>query len=216
MLKWSGNFCGLQTYIELKAEGEMEELLSRLAEGDRAAWGEIYELYKREVLGVCMGILREMNEAMDATEETFLKVFSNATAVNPNGNFRVWLLKIATNICKDKLRKEKHQQSWLRAQILRVKPDWQKNRVEEQVQSDLAGQAIREALESLEERYRIPLVLRFYADMSYEEIAVIVSELEGEKLSKFTIGSRISRGKELLKQTLIAKGVHHAGDFFSN
>lgn len=189
----------------------MEELISRLAEGDKAAWGEIYELYKREVLGVCMGILREMNEAMDATEETFLKVFSNATAVNPNGNFRAWLLKIAANICKDKLRKEKHQRSWLRAQILRVKPDWQKHSVEEQVRSDLVGQAIKEALESLEESYRIPLVLRFYADLSYEEIADMVSDLEGEKLSKLTIGSRINRAKEMLKQALIAKGVHHAG-----
>ncbi|MCS7198064.1 MAG: hypothetical protein NZ930_05235 [Candidatus Bipolaricaulota bacterium] len=79
----------------------MTELLRRVCEGNREAWAQFYEQFKREVIGVCMAILHNEHEALDAAEETFLKVFSRCDELNSNGNARSWPLKIAANVCKD-------------------------------------------------------------------------------------------------------------------
>lgn len=186
----------------------IEALIGRIAQGDRAAWGEIYQLYKNQVLGLCLGILRDKEEAMDAVQETFLKVFDKAATINPDGNFRAWLLKIAANTCRAKLRKSRNRDSWLKRWIIGKLADWNRNEVEEGVERELLSQAIKEALDELEGKYRIPLVLKFYAGMDYEEISRVLTELERDEITKGTVGSRINRGKAKLKERLLEKGVH--------
>lgn len=187
----------------------IEALASRIAQGDRAAWGAIYQLYKNQVFGLCLGILRDREEAMDAAQETFLKVFDNAATINPDGNIQAWLLKIATNTCRAKLHKRRNRDNWLQRWVIGKLPDGSRNEIEEGVERDLLSQAVQEALDELDGKYRIPLVLKFYAGMDYEEITRVLSELEGDEVSKGTVGSRINRGKAKLKEKLLEKGVHH-------
>lgn len=178
----------------------MTELLRRVCEGDRAAWAEFYEAFKREVIGVCVAILRDEHDALDAAEETFLKVFSRCADLNPDGNARSWLLTIAANVCKDKLRRKRSRLAWLsRWKILEL---GRTNPVESRVQRDLRCEAVQKALARLDEKYRRPLVLRFYADLDYARIAQILSELEGNPITETTVGTRINRAKEQLRALL--------------
>jgi RNA polymerase sigma-70 factor (ECF subfamily) len=178
----------------------MTELLQRVSQGDRAAWAQFYETFKREVIAVCVAILHNEHEALDAAEETFLKVFSRCAKLNPNGNARSWLLKIAANVCKDRLRRERSRLAWLRrwkgAQIFRRNP------VEAQVQQDFQCEAVQRALNQLDEKYRRALVLRFYAGLDYAQIAQVLSDLEGEPITETTVETRINRAKAQMRAML--------------
>ncbi len=184
----------------------MEGLIERVAKGDRSAWGELYERHKREVIALCYGILRNRDEATDAAEEAFLKVFQNASSLNPNGNARSWVLTIAANTCKDKLRKEKNKQAWLQRWKVAVKPKLKRHSVEHRVAEEELGDSVRAALFELPDKYRIPLILRYYTDMDYTQIADALSDFEGEPLTAATVGSRINRAKDQLKDVMLKKG----------
>lgn len=181
-------------------KSDMTELLQRVSRGDRDAWAQFYETFKREVIGVCLAILHNEHEALDAAEETFLKVFTRCAQLNPNGNAYSWLLTIAANACKDRLRRERTKLAWLR-QTARL-PIFRKHSVEAQLEKDLRCAVVQQALAQLDEKYRQPLVLRFYADLDYAQIAQILSELEGEPLTETTVGTRINRAKEQLRALL--------------
>lgn len=185
-----------------RAKSNMTELLRRVCEGDRDAWAQFYEQFKGEVIGVCLAILRNEHEALDAAEETFVRVFSRCAELNPDGNARSWLLKIAANICKDKLRRERSRLAWLSRWKVVELSRWRKNPVESQVHADLRCEAVQKALAQLDEKYRRPLVLRFYADLDYAQIAEIISELEGEPITETTVGTRLNRAKEQLRALL--------------
>ncbi|MFN4218527.1 MAG: RNA polymerase sigma factor [Candidatus Bipolaricaulia bacterium] len=185
-----------------RAKGAMTELLRRVCEGDRDAWAQLYEHFKREVIGVCVAILHNEHEALDAAEETFLRVFSRCAELNPDGNPRSWILKIAANVCKDKLRRERSRAAWLSRWKISEFSRWHKNPVESKVQEDVRGEAVQKALAQLDEKYRRPLVLRFYADLDYAQIAQILGEVEGEPITETTVGTRINRAKEHLRALL--------------
>lgn len=146
---------------------------------------------------------------MDAVQETFVKVFDKGATINPDGNFYAWLFKIAANTCRAKLRKGRNRDSWLKRWVAGKLQDWNRNEVEEGVGRELLSQAVKEALDELDGKYRIPLVLKFYAGMDYEEITQVLTELEDDEVTKGTVGSRINRGKAKLKEKLLERGVHH-------
>lgn len=183
-------------------KSDMTELLQRVSRGDRDAWAQFYERFKREVVGVCLAFLHNEHEALDAAEETFLKIFARAADLNPNSNARAWLLTIAANICKDKLRKERSTLNWLRQWKIAKVPELRKHSVEAQVQKDFQCAAVQRALAQLDEKYRRPLALRFYANLDYAQIAQMLSELEGEPLTETTVGTRINRAKAQLRLLL--------------
>lgn len=185
----------------------MDGLVQRVAERDSAAWHELYERFKREVLALCLAILKDKEDALDAAQETFLKALEHAAIVKTNGNLRAWLLKIAANTCKSRLRKEKYKQQLLKLWTVGKKWALYRNSVEDQVRDARLTELVRGALDELPEKYRIPLVLRFYADMDYAQICGIVSEWEGEPITEATIGSRINRAKEKLRAKLEQRGV---------
>ncbi len=189
----------------------MDGLIERVAEGDRSAWGELYERHKHEVIALCYGILRNRDDATDAAEEAFVKVFQNASSLNPSGNARAWLLTIAANTCKDKLRKEKNKQAWLQRWKVAVKPKWKRHPVEHSVTEDALSESVRTAVFALPDKYRIPLILRYYTDMDYAQIAEALFELEGEPLTAATVGSRINRAKDQLRDIMLEKGVNQDG-----
>ena len=157
-------------------------------------WEMLYQSYKRDVLGVCLGILRHEEDAADAAEEAFLKAFKNAAKLDLQGNVRGWLLKIAVRTAIDMLRR---QRRWQR---LLPKLRWTPRPRYGDPEREWRDELIRDALAKLDERYRLPLVLWSYG-LSYREIAEILGVVEG------TVGSRISRAKELLRREVLDGGV---------
>lgn len=180
----------------------MESLAERLSQGEEKAWEELYQQYRRGVIGLCLGYMRNREDALDAAEEAFVKAFKYSHRVQASGNVRAWLYTIAANTCKDMLRKKKRGQAWLKKWMAGNKHTFSTPGVDKIVEKDERQDAMREAIDQLDETYRIPLILRYYEDMNYDEIAETLSEMEGTPVKRGTVASRLNRAKQQLKSLL--------------
>lgn len=182
----------------MPAKGQMEELeLIRLSlAGDLEAWGEIVTRYKRAVFGIALGVLGNVADAEDATQDAFIRAYENLRRYDLARRFSTWIFTIVSNICKNRLRRARFS-----------------TRLEDETQipggADPAteavleerGRLVKEALNEVSPKYRAPLVLRYYNDLDYKEIAQILGLPEG------TVKTHLHRGKAELRRILERKGV---------
>lgn len=180
----------------------MNNFAERLAQGDPAAWTRLYEGDRDKVVALCLGYLYHREDALDAAEEAFVKALNHKDKLRANGNVRAWLLRIAANTCKDWLRKRERGRRWLKRWLAGRREAFFDSPVERAVACEARRQAIREAIAHLDETFRVPLVLRYYADMDYEAIAALLSELEGRPVPTSTVASRLHRAKAKIERHL--------------
>lgn len=167
-------------------------LLRSSLHGDSEAWGEIVRRYKEAVFGIALGILRRHADAEDATHDAFIRAYDNLRRYRLEKKFSTWLFTIVVNICKNKLRYRRyHPVVSAGHQIEEIAPD--PAAAMERVELE---ERLRDALAELPAQYRAPLVLRYWNDLTYKEIAEILATPEG------TIKTHIHRAKVALKRKL--------------
>jgi RNA polymerase sigma-70 factor (ECF subfamily) len=173
-------------------------LLRASLDGDTEAWGEIVSRYKDAVYGLCLGFLRQPADAEDMTHDAFIRAYENLRRYHLEKRFSTWLFTIASNLCRNRLR-------YRRYHPVAAPPDQMPGGRDPAIEVEREDRhaSIRRALDQLPYAYRAPLVLRFYNDLSYKEIAEVLSLPEG------TVKTRIHRAKVQLKQVLEKDGVVH-------
>lgn len=176
-------------------EGELE-LIQRALRGELEAWGEIVRRYKEAVFGIALGILGNVADAEDAAQDTFIRAYENLHRYDLSRKFSTWLFTITANICKNKLRRERFFAPLKDAMRMIGGSD-----PAEQLAREERRALVQEALASLDEKYRAPLVLYYYGDLEYKEIAETLGLPEG------TVKTRIHRAKLALRDFLEARGV---------
>ncbi|HUI82869.1 MAG TPA: sigma-70 family RNA polymerase sigma factor [Candidatus Binatia bacterium] len=153
---------------------DLESVVERARGRDAEALGEIYRLYARRVFGLCRYMLESRESAEDATSEVFLKLQRSIASYDGSIPFPRWLLHVAGNQCIDVLRRRK------RVRQVIVESEEQVAAIEAPSPgpSPLAAvlgreerAQVRDAIAGLPENYRLPLVLRYYGELSYDEIA---------------------------------------------
>lgn len=177
--------------------GESElVLIQRALDKDMEAWAQIMTNYKRAVFGICLGILRNVADAEDTTQEAFIRAYEKLHTYNLQRKFSTWMFTVAANLCKNKLRRAKFSLPLKNSDLLEgTEPG-----ADELVAQDALQRAVRRALDRLRFDYRAPMVLRFYADLDYKDIAVVLGIPEG------TVKTRLHRGKQELKRMLEQEG----------
>jgi RNA polymerase sigma-70 factor (ECF subfamily) len=132
----------------------------------------IYTAHYRHVLKVCRRFFRRPEDAEDAAAEVFLKLHWVLEKRNEAVPFRPWVSQVAGRHCIDKLRRRKREKdSRVDAADLSTVPDDSTPSPLSQVLRREEGLEVREQLIRLPEKYKVPLVLRYYEQMSYSEIA---------------------------------------------
>ena len=177
--------------------GESElGLIQRSLNQDMEAWAQIMTNYKRAVFGIAYGLLRNAADAEDTAQEAFIRAYEKLHTYNLKLKFSTWLFTVTANLCKNKLRRARF-----------MMPLEQVQRVEDEgaspadvVAQDQLQQTVRQALNRLRFDYRAPLMLRFYADMDYKDIAQVLGVPEG------TVKTRLHRAKQELKHLLDQEG----------
>src|SRR5271154_4252778 len=145
--------------------------LSRVREGDPDAWGEIYREYAPAIFRFCRRALPSREDAEDATTEVFMKVRQKIGQYDSTRPFTAWLYKVAANHCWDLLRRRRIRQDLETEDVEEMPlehPDPSQLNLLLDAQS---SKEMRDALKKLPARARMALVLRYYTDMSYDEIA---------------------------------------------
>jgi RNA polymerase sigma-70 factor (ECF subfamily) len=164
-------------------------------EGNQVAFKQIVEAYQKPVYNLCYRMLHSPNEAEDAAQETFLRVYTKIGSYNPNHKFSSWILSIASHYCIDLLRKRRFQLvSWDDLPPWR----WLPASDPEPEQATLASESrddLHRLLQTIPPDYRAVIVLRYWHEMSYDEIAIVLNTTVG------TVKSRLFRARKLLAKT---------------
>jgi RNA polymerase sigma-70 factor (ECF subfamily) len=151
---------------------EIAALLERIQNGDREAFMTIIRLYQQKVFVMAYSILRDREDALDAVQETFLRLYQKAGLYRPGNSFQGWLLQMAKNISIDSYRK--HQ---------RKRRDWETTKPLEEIpvaaaparEGDSAAADLRLAfarsVDTLAERQKMVFVMRHYNELQFNEIS---------------------------------------------
>jgi RNA polymerase sigma-70 factor (ECF subfamily) len=174
---------------------------------DHAAFGELVENYQHRLVGILHHLLGNADEAEDLAQEVFLRVFRTRKRYHPSAKFSTWLFTIANNLALNALRSKQrkptvplptHDSGPLGArpaeQLVTDRSESPGQRLQDQ---ELAG-VIRRALDGLNERQRMAVVLNKYEDLNYAEIAVVMG------LTTKAVKSLLSRARCRLRDALTA------------
>lgn len=197
--------------VENLASGESnqqeEAIVTRVLSGDSEAFAELIERYKVAVFNLCARMLGDPTEAEDAAQEVFVRAYTQLHSYQPGRRFSTWLLSIASHYCIDMLRRRKPIVD------LDAIAFWKQSDQPEPEERALTGETrdeVRELLNQLPDKYRGVTILRYWQDMSYEEIA------EATNLSVATVKTRLFRARELLAKELEKRRNGPAGGNASN
>lgn len=170
-----------------------QELVARVLQGDGQAFAELVESYQQAVYNLAYRMLGDAREAEDAAQEAFLRAYQHLSSYDPERSFKTWLLSIVSNYCIDRLRKRRL--IWLSIEEpLPPHPALTSNmpEPEEAFVSKERDVAIQRLLASLAPEYRAAVILRYWYDMSYAEIAEMLGTTES------AIKSRLFRARQML------------------
>jgi RNA polymerase sigma-70 factor (ECF subfamily) len=173
-----------------------EELVRRTRSGDRRAYGEIVERYQAAILRRAQAILRDPEAAQDAAQEAFVRAYSYLDSYDNRHRLYTWLARIVTNVCLSQLSGRQWQTLPLERALLVPTESMEED---DPVLAALAHereQVLHEAVSGLPSKYRDILVLRYWNDLAYDEIA------RRTKQSLGTVKTQLHRARLLLADSL--------------
>jgi RNA polymerase sigma-70 factor (ECF subfamily) len=181
---------------------EQDEALLVVASqrGDQDAFAQLVKRHQRRVFNLVFRMLQQYEEASEVTQETFLAAWQGLPSFRGDARFSTWLYRIAYNCSLKQLEQRKHDRA-LRA-MMQAEQELAESGGEEPLETGLEARArqamVHEQLSALPPKYRIVLILRHLQDMTYEEMAEILSVPIG------TIKTHLFRARNLLKERLEA------------
>jgi RNA polymerase sigma-70 factor (ECF subfamily) len=177
---------------------DLESVIARAQASDAEALGEIHRRYVRRVFGLCRYMLDSRESAEDATSEVFLKLQHSIGSYDGSVPFHRWLLRVAGNHCIDALRRrQRGRQVIVEVEDVTVvdEPSPELSPLGAVLMTEERAQ-VRDAITRLPAKYRVPLVLRYYSELSYDEIA---QQLD---LQRNYVAALIFRAKQELRRKL--------------
>jgi RNA polymerase sigma-70 factor (ECF subfamily) len=174
------------------------EWVNAARQGDQDAFADIVYAYQDAVYNLCYRMLGERTEAEDSAQEAFLRAYLNLDRYDPARSFKTWLLSIASNYCIDRLRRRRLQWMSLDDEPVadRIALNSDEPEPEDETLNRERSKAIQALLNELSPEYRAAVVLRYWYDYSYAEIADIMDTTES------AVKSRLFRARQALADKL--------------
>lgn len=185
--------------VEAMSDAALVELV---LQGDQDVFAVLVERYKDAVQNLAYRMLNNVTEAEDVTQETFVRAYTQLVTYKPAHKFSTWLLSIASHLSIDQLRRRRFL-----ALPLEDVPflEWIVDAGTSPEQSAIQGEQqdeIQRYLQHLPGKYRAVIVLRYWHDFSYEEIANALN------LTPTLVKARLHRARELLARYMQQNVVH--------
>jgi RNA polymerase sigma factor (sigma-70 family) len=185
--------------LSVKALYDVELVKRAVDKHDQAAYAELLDRYRESVYFLLMKMVNNKDDAEDLTIEAFGKAFKNIEQYTPNFAFSTWLFRIATNNCIDFIRKKR----MVTLSLDRTFTSGDGDEMTMDVRADIADPEesmirkqknvlMRSLVEKLKPRYRILIEMRYFQELSYEEIA------EKLDLPLGTVKAQLFRSREFL------------------
>jgi RNA polymerase sigma factor (sigma-70 family) len=188
-------------------------LVIRAKDGDQKAYAELMQRYKDSIYFMALKMVNNKDDAMDLTVETFGKAFENIEKYKPDFAFSTWLFRIATNNCIDFIRKKRLNVVSLQSLSEEDKDDKQLQIASDSLNPEQTSikkqesEKLKSIVEQLPQRYRTLIILRYYDEQSYEEIA---QQLD---LPLGTVKAQLFRARDLMSNIMNRKKKNLRSDF---
>jgi RNA polymerase sigma-70 factor (ECF subfamily) len=182
-----------------------QERIARAKAGDAEAWGELYHQYAPAIFRFCRRAMPTREDAEDATMDIFIKIRQKLSQYDSSRPFGAWLYTVAANHCWDLLRRRKGRQDLETREIENMPLEHPDPGQLEQLIEQRTSQEVRRALDQLPSRARMALVLRYYADMSYDEVAATLG------VRRAFVGVVLLRARHQLRDILGGRGAMAGG-----
>jgi RNA polymerase sigma-70 factor (ECF subfamily) len=177
-------------------------LVKRARKGNRAAFQELVERYKRKVYAVALDMTGDHHDAEDISQDVFLKAFRSLPGFRGRASVNTWLYRMTVNTCIDRSRKKAWKAMRPKGALIDddIHPQAQGREMlsdpEKELEKALLQRHIRQALDNLTQRERAVFVLRHYHALPLKEIAECLHVSEG------TIKSTLFRALKRLQEKL--------------
>ncbi len=172
-----------------------EAVIEACQQGDRDAFRLLFENYKDKVFSVALYYFGgDESAAGDITQQVFLKLFNCIGQFHGDAEFTTWLYRLTTNACVDETRKRRR---WLPfGDATGMNEPRVKKTQEHALAHREVADSVKQAVATLRPKLRVVLLLKYFEELSYEEIAAVVG------CSKGTVASRLNRGHKILARKL--------------
>lgn len=171
-----------------------DELISKARMGSKEAFSDLIDLYSPVVQRFAYQLGNRYEEIDDVTQEVFIRVYRFLDQFS-QAKFTTWLYKITLNVTRD-FSRSKQRQLMKVFKIQNEPANHSHPLVEENVLRSEEDQILHDCIQRLDEKYRIPIILFYFHDKKYDEIAEIMG------ISMPAVKTRLLRGKEHLKKLL--------------
>ena len=170
-------------------------LIEQCRAGDTSAVEHFVQTYQTDLYRLSLSILDDSNEAEEATQEALLAALRALDAFHGASSLKTWLFSITVNICRTRLQRHKRHDQLQRILNGIFKRESISSVEDHAIQKE-SNEALWHAIHAMNEKHRIPIVLRYYHDLSVAEIANILQIPEG------TVHSRLNTARRLLHDVL--------------
>jgi RNA polymerase sigma-70 factor (ECF subfamily) len=171
------------------------ETIDACRRGDRAAFHALYDAYKDRVYSIALYSLRgDTDAASDVTQQVFVKLMKSIALFRGDAGFSTWLYRLVVNACTDAERRAKSRAFVSDSRILETIA--QPGSPESVFARAQTAQSVQRAISTLPPKLRLAVLLRYFEELSYEEIASALNCSPG------TVASRLNRSHRILAKTL--------------
>lgn len=167
--------------------------------GDQRAFGLLVQAYQKPVFNLTYRMLGNAQEAEDAAQETFLRAYSSLRQYQMDHKFSTWLFAIANHHCIDRLRKRRVSFVSIEDNPVLENLTGEAPLPERQALLREQSAEMQRLLQQLEPEYRLPLVLRYWEDYSYEDIA------ETMGITVAAVKSRLFRARQQIAKLYVER-----------
>jgi len=189
----------------MSEQASERSLIEACQSGDREAFRELYDAHKDRVWTIALRFTGDESAARDVTQQVFLKLFTSIAGFRHESNFKTWLYRMVANECMDEFRKRRRlipldifgpdDRDEDRGEV--ELKEWREEPLQEGQLARLEiSEAVQAAVMQLKPKLRMAIVLKYFEDLSYEQMA------EALGCSMGTVASRLNRGHKALAQKL--------------
>lgn len=176
------------------------KLIERAQQGDKNAFLQLIEQHHKTVERFAFQCGVHSNDVNDVTQEVFVKLYRFLGQFK-EAKFTTWLYKITLNATRDYYRKE--QRETRKEAKLQAQPPPTAPTTEQMMLRFEEDHILHNAIQKLDDKHRYPIILFYFHELKYEEIATVLD------VSLSTVKMRLMRGKELLKRQLTKGETQH-------
>jgi len=172
-------------------------LIQKAQKGNHDAFAALVDEHQRYVYNLALRVVKDENEALDLTQETFVRAWTALPNFKGQSQFRTWLYRIVTNLCYNRLPNLRHSLNDLGDDVMEDIPETNSHTPAQEFESNEIRKHLHEAIDSLDANYKLLITLRYQNELSYDEIAATLN------LPLGTVKTGIFRAKAQLRKALV-------------